>query len=699
MNPINETKENRDGIIQVIQKMKWYSALSKLLLKDLSQQDERFTEIRGELTVNVLNLYTAILKYIIKSICTYYRNPVLETMRKLAKTDDWKGSLGDVTNAENSVRSTSGQYGMIQTNTYLGGIFDLQLSAVQNEIMQKLCVTDMQAEIQSLQNRKDHLLADSYKWIIETPQYKTFLDWHDSNTKNLLWIKGGPGKGKTMLLIGIIEEITNQLDTHFNVPCISYFFCQGADTRLNTATSILRGLIWMLLWQEKSLLCHLEKLFGNLGSKLFEDTNAFENLKQVFQNMLKDNTLKKAYLVVDALDECEISKPGRSELLQLISTISESNNKVKWLVSSRDVLGIERILKENKTKMVLSLESPSISEFLKPAVNSYIEFKMSSYAEGFIVDLREECDNATAKDIRDAFDQAAEDLQQKSDGTFLLVALVCKQIEDTNCGPDKVLELVHNTPPDLSGIYNSMISQVLKETNIYSDECARVLLTVATAYTPLQLSELGVLADLGTLTLRQNIIKICGLLTVREDNVIYFVHQSAKEHLNNDLKVGLLAKVFPSAHIEGHGTILSRSLKVMSTTLKRDIYDLHDPGCDITKAKPSGSDNLVSIRYGCVYWVDHVLISPDEVDLLDTGKIHCFLRVHLLHWLEALSLIKNLPSAINAMKKLEELVSVSIHFLSCENLESVWLTFRENLNRFFESAQLNSGCKSIHSLQ
>ena len=215
-------------------------------------------------------------------------------------------------------------YDVTQTNF----IFNKDLSTAQNEIMQKLFVKDMTAEIESLQNRKDHLLLDSYKWILDNKDYRDFADWHHGNTKRLLWIKGDAGKGKTMLLIGIVQELTDQLETHFDKPHLSYFFCQGTDVNLNTATAVLRGLIWMLLRQEKSLIRHLD-MFKDSGSKLFEDRNAFYNLKRIFQNMLEDGVLSRAYLLINALDECRNEEPGLPQLLQLISEVSEIHSKVK----------------------------------------------------------------------------------------------------------------------------------------------------------------------------------------------------------------------------------------------------------------------------------------------------------------------------------------------------------------------------------
>ncbi len=273
--------ENRDGIIQVVRNMKWYSSLSKLLLEETSQNDGGLVELRTLLADRILDLYKVLLKYIVKSVCAYNRNGFLQHLRNLVKFDDWSGSLGDVIKAEDVVKAAADDFGVRQANSYLGLLVNMQLSNMQGEIMRECCVKDMTSEIESLQERKDYLLADSYKWILDNPEYKDFTDWHHGNPKRLLWIKGDAGKGKTMLLIGIVRELTAQLETHYDQAHLSYFFCQGTDDSLNTATAILRGLIWMLLRQDKSLIRHLDK-FKDLGVALFKDRTAFYELKKGF---------------------------------------------------------------------------------------------------------------------------------------------------------------------------------------------------------------------------------------------------------------------------------------------------------------------------------------------------------------------------------------------------------------------------------
>jgi len=136
-----------------------------------------------------------------------------------------------------------------------------------------------------------------------------------------------------MLLIGIIRQLSSQ--PFVLTPNLSYFFCQGTDAALNSATATLRSLIWLLLVRQPYLISHLRKKYRDSGSALFTDGRAFYALSKAFQSMLKDPYLSPVYFAVDALNECDQTKPGLEELIQLISISLTLSDKVKWLVSSR----------------------------------------------------------------------------------------------------------------------------------------------------------------------------------------------------------------------------------------------------------------------------------------------------------------------------------------------------------------------------
>jgi hypothetical protein len=105
------------------------------------------------------------------------------------------------------------------------------------------------------------LVDDAYEWILKDEKYAIFTNWDESvlSSCRLLWVKGDTGTGKTMLLMGIIRQLSKQLAMF--APTISYFFCRGkgkSTPLLNNATATMRSLIWMLLIQQPGLIWHLK---------------------------------------------------------------------------------------------------------------------------------------------------------------------------------------------------------------------------------------------------------------------------------------------------------------------------------------------------------------------------------------------------------------------------------------------------------
>jgi hypothetical protein len=465
----------------------------------------------------------------------------------------------------------------------------------------------------------------------------------------LLWIKGDPGKGKTMLLIGIIKELLQQLKSASDSVLLSYFFCQGTDSKLNNATAVLRGLIYLLLVQEKSLISHLCEKYNSAGRQLFEDTNAFFALLTIFTDMLHDPRLTRVYLIVDALDECDA---GLSHLLDLIvRNASASSSCVKWLVSSRNRYDIEERLRLDSSRMKLSLELNSNQ--VSNAVNAYINHKVLQLTK------LKNYDSKLQNDVTSY-------VHANADGTFLWVALVCKQLEHTN--RRKTLSVLKSFPTGLQPFYQRMMKQMCTLNDSEDVEfCRRILASVTLVYRPIQLEELISTASLpeelsDDLQSLEELVELCGSFLIIRESIIYFVHQSAKDYLTVNAKL----EIFPSGRAEVHWGIVSRSLQVMSDTLRRDIYDLREPGTPIDKVNSVDPDPLSRIRYACVYWIDHLCeieSGPhDQVDLCNDGTTQMFLKKHFLHWLEALSLMRSISSGVVMVGKLQNWLRViSLH--------------------------------------
>ncbi|KAK3364027.1 WD40-repeat-containing domain protein [Lasiosphaeria hispida] len=585
---------------------------------------------------------------------------------------------------------------------------------VETRCLADLRSTDPREDKKRIEDSKGGLLRDTYRWVLDNAE---FQQWRDGKDDRLLWIKGDPGKGKTMLLCGIIDELKNEStagmprqakrgyeadehsmgsgsrddsdhpspakrlklptrddhpspnhpepsgtathrrltqtlhhqDGHSTVASserwsdslLSYFFCQATDSRINHATAVLRGLIYLLILQQPTLVSHVRKKYDDAGKTLFEDTNTWFALSGIFRSILQDPSLKTTYLIIDALDECIGDLP---RLLKFIVEMSSMFPRVKWIVSSRNWPDIEKGLNAATRKVRLCLESNEAS--VSEAVTAYVRFKVHRLAER----------NEYEPDAQDAVQSY---LSENAHGTFLWVALVCHELADISGW--EVEEVLTVFPPGLDALYTRMINQICTSRN--SQLRKDILAAVSVVRRPITLDELPSLVDMplrcsGSDKVLAEIVGLCGSFLTLRERVISFVHQSAKDFLVQNAS----QEIFPSGLQDTHHSIFSRSLRVMTSMLRRDIYSLRAPGYPINHVKQPKPDPIAAVRYACVYWVDHLhdwqssdnAKHPDVFQ--DGGTIDNFLRQHYLHWLEALSLCRSMSQGILSMAKLERLL-------------------------------------------
>ncbi|KAK4458981.1 HET-R [Cladorrhinum samala] len=516
----------------------------------------------------------------------------------------------------------------------LFGIFDIHIPVIYGEGKQKalkrlrdkihedyLCLAklwsgdprDPHHDKKRIELAKGGLVADAYRWIFE---HAEFQRWHHTSESRLLWIKGDPGKGKTMLLCGIIDELEQSITASGGN--LAYFFCQATDSRINSAIAALRGLIYILARRQPRLLFHLPE-----NTYASDDAMAWVVLSKVLRDMLEDPGLKETYLVIDALDECVVNLP---KLLDLI--VHNSPRHVKWLLSSRNEVHIEEKLKPDVGRTRLSLEVKANAVQVAHAIDAYIDQKLSG-----LTSLQ---DDALLKN------QVRDILHQKANGTFLWVALVIQELSQDDVESWHALQIVNEVPPGLDKMYDRMLDQISRHKRD-SEFCRRILSAATAAYRPLYLDEIGGLSGLPEQILRstENVKKIvtkCGsFLTIRE-NQIYLIHQSAKDYLSAS------ALIFPDGGAPtAHQDICARSLKLMLQNLRRDMYGLIAPGFPIDQVRTPEPDPLATVRYSCVFWVNHLSHSISDrntmqPNILDT--VQTFLEQKYLYWLESLSLLR-----------------------------------------------------------
>ncbi|RYP59020.1 hypothetical protein DL769_008711 [Monosporascus sp. CRB-8-3] len=160
------------------------------------------------------------------------------------------------------------------------------------------CV-DPNVDREKLISTKGMRVAGTCEWIRENEAYKSWLHGDTS----LLWISGGPGKGKTMLSIFLTEEL-EKITQSMEDTGLLFYFCSHQDEKRNTAVAVLRGLVHQIVKKRPKLIEYVLP-YLETPEKAQATLLSLESLWIIFRRLVQDGDLRKIFCVLDGLDECD----------------------------------------------------------------------------------------------------------------------------------------------------------------------------------------------------------------------------------------------------------------------------------------------------------------------------------------------------------------------------------------------------------
>jgi hypothetical protein len=111
-----------------------------------------------------------------------------------------------------------------------------------------------------------------------------------------------------------------------------------------------------------------------------------------------------------------------------------------------------------------------------------------------------------------------------------------------------------------------------------------------------------------------------------------------------------------------HKKLASCCVELMSATggLRQDMCSLSKPGTLRSKVEEETVARSLppELQYACRYWVEH--LERSQQSITDGDAVHIFLQTHLLHWLEAMSLIEETGECVRLLARLQALVAVRV---------------------------------------
>lgn len=449
-------------------------------------------------------------------------------------------------------------------------------------VLDALLVTRPEVDRSSLIALKGRRVDGTCEWLIRHPSYQTWLH-RDRVEPPLLWVSGGPGKGKTMLAIFITEQLQHMVKQDPGV--LLYYFCSNRDKKRNTALTIMRGILHQWISQVPGLATHVRSYFeGDETTKY--TTSSFICLWRLFRILLSHCNVPRVYLVLDGLDECE--EESLQQLLDvlgdyLLESNPERSKSLSCILLSRPQSGpLETYLRPFRRIRLDDSETEIGQDVVK-----YITAKVAELA-------------SEQNLSQEKLDEVHRTLLASADGTFLWVGFVANELKGKRWL--RVKEILQGIPKGLGGIYCRLLEQVEEKESLVP-----ILRWIVLAARPLTLDELAFAAKVQATDssspkeVLKDRLASCGLLVRVEEDLVNLVHESAREY-------------FQSEQIKADNIKMFHMDQAAHRTLMRTCLGLIEDNYRSPGSISNASLHNTLLTYASLYWPEHFRHAVSSAD-------------------------------------------------------------------------------------
>ena len=485
--------------------------------------------------------------------------------------------------------------------------------------------------------------------------------WADGQDERCLyWLNGLAGTGKSTISRTIARQYFGQGRLG-----ASFFFSRGGGD-VGQAAKFFTTIAFQLAKTSASLKNHICQAISENND--IKDQSFYDQWRQLIHQPLSRldtrNSSRSSYLiVVDALDECENEKDIQTILQLLAEVRSLKSVRVRIFLTSRPEIpirhGVYQLPKDEHQDFVLHRISPAIIDH---DIHVFLEYNL-----GLIRQERSMDDGWPGEETIGC-------LVSNASGLFIWAATTCRFIREgkkRKVIKNRLSSVLHSsssiTEPEkhLNEIYITVLKHSIPAE--FSDEEKKeefVLLrntlgSIAVLLSPLSVHALSRLLFVPKEEINETLEDLHAILDIPDDQTrpLRLHHPSFRDFLLD--KDRCTDANFLVDEQQAHRALAENCIRIMSSSLKQDICALDSPGVLVADVENSQVEQYLppEVQYACLYWIQH--LQKSGAQLYDNNRVHGFLRVHFLHWLEALGWMRKMSEGIYAITSLELIALVS----------------------------------------
>ncbi|EKM60082.1 uncharacterized protein PHACADRAFT_206284 [Phanerochaete carnosa HHB-10118-sp] len=469
--------------------------------------------------------------------------------------------------------------------------------------------------------------------------------------RNILWLNGLPGTGKTTLSFSVAKEC------HRRGILGASFFCSRSDADCSKPSMIFTTIAYRLgLFYEpyKDRVTEILKNDPDLVDS--QVSRQFEELIVQPLALLREG-FSPCVVVIDALDECQ-QPQITSTILSTLLEHADHLSPLRFFVTSRperDIVATFDTPNYRDAFGKLLLHAVALQPVTTADIKRYLTVSLSDIRRYF--GLADTWPNDT--DI--------ETLSKMAGGLFIFAATAIKFIKDRHYN-DPIGQLKRLISAASSrgshALLDELYLQVLKTATAnmsasLSKRLQTILGSIATIKDPLPLSGLSQLLGLSTDIVYSSLVGLHSVLVIpdTQDSAenIRIIHPTFPEFLLDPSRCTNRSFTIDP---QRQNTLLLRRCLYALRELKRDICDIRDPSLLNTEVPdlPRRIEGAIPahLQYASRHWCTHLSSCEISDNILD-GLLKLVQR-RLPHWLEACSLLGVLRDVVPGINEAQRIL-------------------------------------------
>lgn len=494
-----------------------------------------------------------------------------------------------------------------------------------------------------LKDTRTELLSSIEKWITS------------SGSKHIFWLSGLAGTGKST-----ISGTVAQQHGYFTA---SFCFSRGGGD-VGHARKLFTSIARQLADRSPILrrfICDAIRECTNIPSLSLYDQWRYLILTPL-SRLGKEFRGLTLLIVVDALDECDDERDIRAIISLLSEARSITTCQIRIFLTSRPDnpirYGFYDIQDTDHTDVVLHDISRNVVD------DDIKRFLVHHFA---IIRKERLLPNNWPGD------EIINQLVQRSSGLFIWADTVCRFIREGRRFAKKRLDTVlkgssvSNMPEQtLDNIYLTVLDSSIPKSydaEERGETCVllrEVLGSLVVLTSPHTIASLAALLRLPPDEVEQGLEELHAIIDIPPPDDLHrpirLHHPSLRDFLLHRDRCTDDRFWIDSA--AAHHRLYGDCVEVLSEVLVQDICNLRSPGARLDQLDPAEVQHQLPMhaQYACINWAYHLRMSQIKVG--DDDQVHNFLCEHLLHWLEALSVMGKVSDGVTTLIDLETYLKV-----------------------------------------